>query len=191
MRSRLKHQGRTLNRIVFLKNTQTSINFSFESYTTEHTPTELSAGGALLYISNHLTYKPRTKTFTKIFIKKELESIFVEIVYEKRKNLVIGCVYKHPKTCTTILFQKISDDLILVSSNLALSDWNPVCLPLFSTLLRGVECYSQRKQNFVDLARFNRNLSYASSLPLARKSRCYFLTSTFSLFIGYLYLLFA
>ena len=26
---------------------------------------------------------------------------------------------------------------------------------------------------------------------LARKSRCYFLTSTFSLFIGYLYLLFA
>ena len=26
---------------------------------------------------------------------------------------------------------------------------------------------------------------------LARKSRCYFLTSTFSLFIGYLYLLFS
>ena len=75
---------------------------------------------------------------------------------------------KKEKTYISIqkrVFQKISDDLILVSSNLALSDWNPVCLPLFSTLLRGVECYSQRKQNFVDLEIFNRNLSYASSLP--------------------------
>ena len=30
---------------------------------------------------------------------KELEAIFVEIIYEKKKNLVIGCVYKHPKIC--------------------------------------------------------------------------------------------
>ena len=30
---------------------------------------------------------------------KELEAIFVEIIYEKKKNLVIGCVYKHPKMC--------------------------------------------------------------------------------------------
>ena len=32
---------------------------------------------------------------------------------------------------------------------------------------------------------------YISTRSLARKSHCYFLTSTFSLFIGYLYLLFA
>ena len=31
---------------------------------------------------------------------KELDAIFVEIIYEKKKNLVIGCVYKHPKMCT-------------------------------------------------------------------------------------------
>ena len=43
----------------FLKNTQPSVNFSLENYSTEHTPTELAAGGAILYISNHLTYKPR------------------------------------------------------------------------------------------------------------------------------------
>ena len=84
----------------FLKNTQTSINFSLQNYTTEHTPTELSSGGALLYISNHLTYKPRKDLNQNMYKSKELESIFVEIVYEKRKNLVIGCVYKHPKMCT-------------------------------------------------------------------------------------------
>ena len=35
---------------------QPSINFSLQNYSTEHTPTELAAGGALLYISNHLTF---------------------------------------------------------------------------------------------------------------------------------------
>ena len=77
----------------FLKNTQPSINFSLQNYSTEHTPTELAAGGALLYISNHLTYKPRKDLNQNMYKSKELESIFVEIVYEKRKNLVIGCVY--------------------------------------------------------------------------------------------------
>ena len=67
-----------------------------QNYTTEHTPAELSAGGALPYISNHITYKPR-KDLNQNMYKKELESIFVEIVYEKRKNLG---VYKHPKMCT-------------------------------------------------------------------------------------------
>ena len=34
-----------------LRNIQPSINFSLQNYNTEHTPTELSAGGELLYIS--------------------------------------------------------------------------------------------------------------------------------------------
>ena len=83
----------------FLKNTQPSINFSLQNYNTEHTPTELAAGGALLYISNHLTYKRGKNLTQNMYKSKELESIFVEIVYAKRKNLVIGCVYKHPKMC--------------------------------------------------------------------------------------------
>ena len=83
----------------FLKNVQPSINFSLQNYNTEHTPTELSAGGALLYISKYLTYKPRKDLNRNMYKIKELEAIFVEIIYEKKKNLVIGCVYKHPKMC--------------------------------------------------------------------------------------------
>ena len=65
----------------------------------KHTPTELSAGGTLLYISNHLIYKPRKDLNLKMYKSKELESTFVEIVYAKKKNGIVGCVYKHPKMC--------------------------------------------------------------------------------------------
>ena len=44
-----------------LKDIQPSINFSLQNYSTEHTPTELSSGGALLYIFNFLTSKPKSK----------------------------------------------------------------------------------------------------------------------------------
>ena len=69
----------------FLKNTQPSINFSLQNYSVEHTPTELSAGGALLYISKHLTYKPHKYLDKKMYKSKELESIFAEIIYKKKK----------------------------------------------------------------------------------------------------------
>ena len=79
------------------KNIQPSINYSLKGYNVEHTPTELSAGGALLYVSNHLTYKPRNDINKSFYKNKELESIFIEIVYKNKNNLIIGCVYKHPK----------------------------------------------------------------------------------------------
>ena len=82
----------------FLKDVQPSTNFSLNGYCCEHTPTELSAAGALLYISNHLTYKPQDLN-NSFYLSKDLESVFIEIVYEKKKNVIIGCVYKHPKMC--------------------------------------------------------------------------------------------
>ena len=32
-----------------------------------------------------------------IFEKKMIESTFTEILNKKQKNVIIGCVYKHPK----------------------------------------------------------------------------------------------
>ena len=83
----------------FLKDIQPSTNFTLNGYCCEHTPTEMSAGGALLYISNHLTYKPRKDLNNSFYQSNDLESVFIEIVYEKKKNVIIGCVYKHPKMC--------------------------------------------------------------------------------------------
>ena len=80
----------------FSKNITPSINFSLPKYSIEHTPAESSAGGALLYIADYLTYKQRKDLTKQAYKSKELESIFIEIMYKKKKNVILGCLYKHP-----------------------------------------------------------------------------------------------
>ena len=64
------------------------------NYSFEFTPTETSAGGALLYIANHLSYKCRNDL--NIYKNNELESTFIEIVNSKKSNIIVGVIYKHP-----------------------------------------------------------------------------------------------
>ena len=80
----------------FSKFTSPSINFSISGYSVEQTPTESSAGGALLYISNDFSYKPRPDLTQAFYKSKELESIFVEICQPRKTNIIIGSIYKHP-----------------------------------------------------------------------------------------------
>ena len=63
-------------------------------YSFEFTPTETSAGGTLLYIANHLSYKCRNDL--SIYKKNELESTFIEIVNPKKSNIIVGVIYRHP-----------------------------------------------------------------------------------------------
>ena len=58
----------------------------------EQTPTESSAGGTLIYISQSLSYKPRKDI--QIYCPKELESTFIELLIPDRQSHLI--VYKHP-----------------------------------------------------------------------------------------------
>ena len=55
-------------------------------YTIEQTPTDSGKGGALLYISTELRYKIRKDLI--ISKSKELESVFIEIVNEKKKKRI-------------------------------------------------------------------------------------------------------
>ena len=71
---------------------QSIANISIDGYVIEQTPTESSKGGALLYINNKINYKMRNNL--QIYKSKELESIFIEIIESKGKNIIIGCVYK-------------------------------------------------------------------------------------------------
>ena len=50
------------------KKTSLTCNINLKNYSLKSTPTESSAGGALLYISNRLSYKPRFDL--NIFLKK-------------------------------------------------------------------------------------------------------------------------
>ena len=74
---------------ISLANDQTMNNFSFE-----FTPTESSASGTLLYVANHLSYKPRLDL--NIYKSNELESTFIEIFNPKKSNIIIRYIYKHP-----------------------------------------------------------------------------------------------
>ena len=76
------------------KQTSLATNINLRNYAIEFTPTESSAGGTLLYIANHLPYKPRPDL--NIYKANQLESTFVEIINPKKSSIVIGCPYKHP-----------------------------------------------------------------------------------------------
>ena len=59
--------------------------------------------GALLYISNHFSYTPRSDL--ALYSPRDLESVFVEISFSRKSNFTIGCVYKHPDICRYIQYQ--------------------------------------------------------------------------------------
>ena len=69
-------------------------NLNLNNYSLEFTPTETFAGGTLLYIANHLSYKCRNDL--NIYKKNELESTFIQIVNVKKSNILVGVIYRHP-----------------------------------------------------------------------------------------------
>ena len=66
---------------------------NLNNYSFEFTATETSAGGTLLYIANHLSYKCCNDL--NIFEKNELESTFIKIVNRRKSNIFVGVIYRH------------------------------------------------------------------------------------------------
>ena len=78
-----------------LKITQeTTTNIQLENFNIEHVPTESANGGVLLYIRKAINYKLRPDLM--IYKKREMESVFIEIIQKNSKNMVVGCIYRHP-----------------------------------------------------------------------------------------------
>ena len=92
-----------------MKNTSVTQNIELSNYSFEHTPTESSAGGTLLYIANHLSYK--TRSDLNIYKKFELESTFIEIINPKKSNIIVGAIFRHPKMDVTE-FNNILNNLL-------------------------------------------------------------------------------
>ena len=65
-----------------------------------------------MYIKNDTVYKVRNDL--NLYKSKNLESIFIEIISTNNKNIVVGCVYRHPSMdsnefnehCLSILNEK-------------------------------------------------------------------------------------
>ena len=69
-------------------------NINLNNYAFEFTTTESSTGRTLIYVANHLAYKPRTDH--QIHKKHDLESTFIEIINPNKSNVIVGCIYRHP-----------------------------------------------------------------------------------------------
>ena len=57
-------------------------------------PTETTHGGTGFYIKDNIDYK--TRKDLQINSPGDFESIFIEIQFPKKRNLIVGCVYRHP-----------------------------------------------------------------------------------------------
>ena len=131
----------------FLKHSPPIFDFNIEGYSVEHTPTESSAGGALLYISNRFSYTVRSDLSQLLYSPRDLESVFVEISFSRKSNIIVGCIYRHPgMSIATFNSDFFSPFLQLVSrenkSILLLGDFNINLLKYNS---------SQEVSNFLDL----------------------------------------
>ena len=78
------------------KNTSSKQNLDIAGYNLISTETESTAGGTSLFLAESLNYKPRDDLSSRMYLSKLLESTFVELTFEKKTNLIIGCIYKHP-----------------------------------------------------------------------------------------------
>ena len=74
-------------------------NLNLNNYSFEFTPTETSAGGTILYIANHLSYKCHNDL--NIYKENELESTVIETVNPRKSNIIVGVIYRHPSTNLT------------------------------------------------------------------------------------------
>ena len=76
------------------KNKLPPSDISIPNYSYEFCPTEADAGGTLIFIRNHLSYK--TRNDLKIYKSFELEATFIEMCNPKKTNIITGYIYKHP-----------------------------------------------------------------------------------------------
>ena len=74
------------------KDSWSPINLQLNNYLIEHTPTESTAGGTLLYISKILSYQLRHH----LRLSGKIESAFIEIICSASTNVIVGCIHKHP-----------------------------------------------------------------------------------------------
>ena len=65
-------------------------------------PTQTSHGGTGFYVKDNLAVKKRDDLLLKSPEPGEFESIFLEIVFPKQKNLIIGCIYRHPSSTVKV-----------------------------------------------------------------------------------------
>ena len=85
-------------------------NIDIKGYTFEHTLTDVSCGGSLLYIKDTLKYICRKGL--QIYKPAELESNFIELLSSSGENIIVGCIYRYPSMHSSEFYSIYLSDLL-------------------------------------------------------------------------------
>lgn len=83
-------------------------NITLPGYVFLHTNSQTSAGGVGLYISNELQFIRRRDLELST---DGIESCWVELIRKRQKNILIGCVYRHPSNDRDTFFENLKNKL--------------------------------------------------------------------------------
>ena len=75
-----------------------------------YTPTQISHGGSDFYIRDSLELKRRNDLLLNPPGTGDFESTFFEIVIPNKKNLIVGCIYRHP--CSQIMIKDFTSNYL-------------------------------------------------------------------------------
>ena len=89
-----------------------------------YTPTQTTHGGTGFYIKDTLAYKRRIDLLLKPPNPGDFESTFIEIIIPDRKNLILGCIYRHPSS--TIKIEDFTNNFLEPVLN-TISAENKIC----------------------------------------------------------------
>ena len=92
-------------------------DLSLPGYSHYHTPSECDKGGVIIYVKENIDIKRRNDLEEKMYKSRQLESVFLEIVKEGRKNEIMGCVYRHPTMTIDDFNENFFSDFIHKLSN--------------------------------------------------------------------------
>jgi len=110
-----------------------------------YTETQTTHGGSGFYISESLTYKRRDDLLLKPNKPGEFESTFIEIILPKKKNLILGCIYRHP--CSTIKIEDFTINFLEPILNI-ISAENKTCALMGDFNIDLLKCNSQADISF-------------------------------------------
>ena len=83
------------------KNSPPSNNIEITGYNDfDFEPTGTTHGGTGFYIKKGINYKIRDEL--NVNIPGQFEAIFAEIILPDRKNLIVGCLYRHPSSPVSV-----------------------------------------------------------------------------------------
>ena len=88
-------------------------DISLNGYKHYHTPTESEKGSVIIYTKDNIDIKRRFDLELEMYKSSELESVFLEIINEGKKNEIFGCIYRHPSMDIDYFNKNIFDEFIV------------------------------------------------------------------------------